>query len=730
MNSRTGPEIKPGRDSLPARHQRDDLSAWREQTLTLLLRAVFVLATVVGVPSALYGLYTGMPQIFWVDLAALAALGAVTFAPGLAFRLRASGFLLIVLVFGAWMLSEILVVGMAYLLALPILGALLLGLWPGVLLLLIKALTMLTVGFLAVADGPFLDMEAITFTAWFVITANYTFIGAILTLGSALLLRRLDAALLRQQASNEELAQEVARRRRAQTERARLAQVVQQSPLLIIIAAADGGIDYRNAAAEALFGPAGTETPQSLADLAAAQAPETGFGTALAACAAWEGELTWAAADDTEYRLAASMLPLPDEDGTAASAVIILRDVTDERLMERRLRQAERLEATGTFAGGIAHDFNNIIGAILALAEEGREVCDDPHVREGIAGIEVACGRAQAIVRQMLLIGRGNDAVERRSEHLGNLLREAMPLLRAALPAAIDIELDVASEAAVRIHPADLNQILLNLASNAAHAMAGQAAGRFGITLEEVGAGADVLQAHPRLDEDRGYLCLRVRDTGCGIPAEHRERIFDAFFTTKGVGEGTGLGLASVHGIVVSLGGDLSVYSELGRGTTFRIYLPAADAEAPVQHEPSAEAEPADAARSGRILLVDDEETILTLTARFLERAGHTVTRAADGSSARELFAADPGAFDLLITDLTMPGCSGEELIEFVHGLRADVPAILTSGFGGHRRMVDELESRKLVSYLDKPFRRSELLDCVREALAVGEINQDRARAR
>jgi CheY-like chemotaxis protein len=221
-------------------------------------------------------------------------------------------------------------------------------------------------------------------------------------------------------------------------------------------------------------------------------------------------------------------------------------------------------------------------------------------------------------------------------------------------------------------------------------------------------------------------LQLRVRDNGPGVADDIADRIFDPFFTTKSVGEGTGLGLPSVHAIVRSLGGDISVYSELGKGTTFRIYLPTAalSVSAPVvtaaEAAGSSSAGPAAATAmrtAARILLVDDEQTILDTTARFLERAGHSVARAGDGIEGRDLFDAAPGAFDLLVTDLTMPGCSGEELIEHVHGRRPEMPAILTSGFGGHSLVVDELESQQLVTYLDKPFRQAELLERVEAAM-------------
>lgn len=717
-----------------------DLASWREELLALILRVACVLALVVAAPSAGYAVLTGQYSIAVFDTVALLALFAVTFSKGLGFLARTSCFLVIVFLLGSWMLGEVLVVGLGYLLALPVVAALLLGLRPAMAMLVLQALVILVVGFLAVADRPFLDMEQLPFQAWAVITLNVTFVSAILALGAALLLRRLEAALHHQQhalrslqhnrdalaGSHHELELEMARRRQVEAENTRLAQVVEQSQAMVLIGTQDGEIVYRNPASERVFDAASHSPVQRFVDLGGDAETTANLRDAIENRRYFEGETRWTGASGEARVLELSLSPLRDGDADSVGFVAVLRDVTTERVLEDRLRQAQRLEATGTFAGGIAHDFNNIIGAILALAEESRSASTDPVLHDGLGRIETACNRAREIVRQLLLIGRGLNAVERRPEQLGALVRESLPLLRAILPASIRLELELAPGPPVRIHPADLNQILLNLASNAAHAMRGQQHGLFRMGLERVEAASDVLEVHPRLDGSRGYQCLSVSDTGCGIPVEHRQRIFDPFFTTKPLGEGTGLGLPSVHGIVTSLGGDISVYSEVGQGTTFRIYLPeAAAATQPksaslplVDAGAVAAVPPAQSPRTGRILLVDDEATILMMTARFLTRSGHEVVTAADGDQARALLAAEPGGFDLLITDLTMPGCSGEELIEYAHGLAPQLPAILTSGFGGRRRMVDELESRSLVSYIDKPFRQFELAERVNAALA------------
>ncbi|MCC5888707.1 MAG: response regulator [Gammaproteobacteria bacterium] len=717
-----------------------DLDSWREELLALILRIVCVLAVVVALPSAGYAAYTGQYSIAVFDAAALLALFAVTFSSKLTFRARTSCFLAIVFLLGVWMLGEVLVVGLGYLLSLPVLAALLLGLRPAMALLILQALVMLVFGYLAVADRPFLDMAHLPFQAWAVITLNFTLVSAMLALGASVLLSRLEAALHHQQQalrslqqsrdglqqSHRDLEHEMARRRQVEAENTRLAQVVEQSQAMVLIGSEKGEIIYRNRASEMVFEAAPHSPVQNFVDLGCDSETRALLDDALRKQHNFEGEIRWTGTSGEARVLQLSLSPLRETDTDSVIFVAVLRDVTTEKVLEDRLRQSQRLEATGTFAGGIAHDFNNIIGAILALAEETRSASTEPALHEGIERIETACNRAREIVRQMLLIGRGLDAVERRPERLGAQVREALPLLRAILPAPIEIDLKLGPEQPVRIHPADLNQILLNLASNAAHAMGGQQHGLFRITLNRVDPGSDVLDVHPRLDSSRGYQCLGVSDSGCGIPLEHRQRIFDPFFTTKPLGEGTGLGLPSVHGIVTSLGGDMSVYSELGQGTTFRIYLPevaeSAELPEPAPDPASTDETPSGSGdgspHTGRILLVDDEPTILSMTARFLTRAGHEVVTAADGDQARDMLSLEPNGFDLLITDLTMPGCSGEELIEYAHALAPQLPAILTSGFGGRRRMVDELESRSLVSYLDKPFRQFELAERVNAALA------------
>jgi two-component system, cell cycle sensor histidine kinase and response regulator CckA len=379
--------------------------------------------------------------------------------------------------------------------------------------------------------------------------------------------------------------------------------------------------------------------------------------------------------------------------------------------MESRLRQGEKLEAIGTLAGGIAHDFNNILGSILAVAEQARPDAAGTALSASLDHIVAACGRAKDIVRQMLAFSH-QTTPERRTMALRGLIEETMPLLRAALPATIDIRCDAAAPGSVTVNPAEVHQVLMNLSLNAYHAMADRPSGRLTIVLNRVVADEPLCASHPRLSYGTAYLCLAVSDTGRGIPPEHLERIFDPFFTTKAPGEGTGLGLASVHGIVTSLSGEISVYTEVGHGTTFRIYLPEVQSLEAVPLRP----EPDPAPGHGCVLLVDDEPLLLDVTTLFLAKLGYEVVPARDGESGWQLFEADPGAFDILMTDLTMPGLSGADLIRRVRARRPELPVVLSSGFGDSLR-AGELASLSLGAYLQKPYTQRELAAALLTAL-------------
>jgi PAS domain S-box-containing protein len=359
------------------------------------------------------------------------------------------------------------------------------------------------------------------------------------------------------------------------------------------------------------------------------------------------------------------------------------RDITQRkqaesalRVSEERLRETLKLEAIGTLAGGIAHDFNNILSAILGYAELAlMEIHDSNLVTDSLQQIHKAGGRARDLVRQILTFSRKLPQ-ERQPILLPPLLEDAARLLRAILPATIELRLSIQPECKpVLADSSQIHQVIMNLGTNAFHAMRATG-GRLEFRLQPLQVEAGRSPWHPELSEGE-YNCLTVTDTGHGIEPETLNRIFDPYFTTKPYGVGSGLGLAVVHGIVQSYKGAVRVESQVGRGTTFRICLPCYE-DTPVAMERETKELPPG---KGSILFVDDEETIVKMMSRSLGKLGYTVTAMTSSLSALAAFQQSPQAFDLVITDQTMPHLTGVHLTRELKKIRPDLPVILCTGF-------------------------------------------------
>ncbi|RMG86551.1 MAG: response regulator, partial [Candidatus Dadabacteria bacterium] len=330
-------------------------------------------------------------------------------------------------------------------------------------------------------------------------------------------------------------------------------------------------------------------------------------------------------------------------------------DVTREVELEERLRQAQKLEALGTLAGGIAHDFNNLLVPILGFTELAlSQLPEESPVRPGLANVATAARRARELVRQILAFSRGGEGPVR-PVCLARLAREVSRMLGAQLPAGVRWAEELGDgEFTVLGDEARLHQVILNLCQNAVQAVEG-AGGEVRVRL--------VRRADP---DGRDSVCLEVADTGCGMPPEVRERAFEPFFTTKPVGKGTGLGLSVVYGVVKSLGGRIEVESEPGAGSTFRVFL------RPAEPVPQPDARRPGRQRPGplKILLVDDEETLLAFGRAVLEGAGHKVDVATDPREALGRLRLDPTRYDLVLADRSMPGMGGDELLAEAKRLR------------------------------------------------------------
>jgi len=389
-----------------------------------------------------------------------------------------------------------------------------------------------------------------------------------------------------------------------------------------------------------------------------------------------------------------------DAAGSPIRMVGFMQDLTDRkqaeedmRRLEQKLRRAQRLEAMGTLAGGIAHDFNNILGAILGYGEMAmRDAKKDTRLRRDLESIMAAGERGRALVDRILAVSRSGVG-ERIPVYVEAVVREALDQLAAKLPANVTIAPRLqAGRAAMLGDSTQVHQVVMNLVTNAVQAM--PQGGVLRVSLEAArlvsARAASVGTVSPG-----EYLLLKVKDSGTGIPAEVLERMFDPFFTTKEIGVGSGLGLSLVHCIVTSVGGAIDVATELGKGSTFTVYLPRSG-DAPA--EQAYENLPLPRGEGQRVLVVDDEEPLVRLATETLELLGYAPVAFTSSTAALAAFRADPQRFDAVLTDERMPGLSGSALIREVRGIRQAIPVVLMSGYLGMRSVDADVVVRKPLS--------------------------------
>jgi len=412
--------------------------------------------------------------------------------------------------------------------------------------------------------------------------------------------------------------------------------------------------------------------------------------------------------------------PIFGDDGELKEILCIGNDITElkrreeeKRELEDRLRQSQKLEAIGTLAGGIAHDFNNILAAIMGYTELANlEIPDGTKGRHRLKEVLKASSRAKDLVQQILAFTR-QSRQEQKPIYITYIVKEAIKLLKATLPATIEIRQDIEPHTGtVMADPTQIHQIVMNLCTNAHHAMQ-ENGGTLEVRLKRVQLNGwdDVLEK----DMYTGpYLKLTVSDTGHGMPPEVLNRIFDPYFTTKEKGEGTGLGLAVVHGIVKNYGGTVRVQSEVGKGTAFDVYFPEIEEAAQVQEV--VEIEPLPMGRE-RILFVDDEHPLVEIGVDLLEHLGYEVVGRTSSIEALKLFRAQPDRFNLVITDMTMPNMTGEKLAQELLKIRQDIPIILCTGFS--ERISDEkAKAIGIREFAMKPLIAPELAKTIRKVLS------------
>jgi PAS domain S-box-containing protein len=504
--------------------------------------------------------------------------------------------------------------------------------------------------------------------------------------------------------ANAQLLQSVQReleqRRRAEESAARFGALIEHSGEFIAMATLEGKILFINRHGRALVGLAADEDLQQLrlSDFHT----EEGMKRApiIQAVGRWQGRgqlrnVRTGELIDTQV----SSFLVRDTDGKPFCYATVQHDVRETKKLEAQLRQAQKMEAIGTLAGGIAHDFNNIIGAILSNLELARLELGVGHpAHEMLDEIAGAGNRAVALVRQILTLGRERESTKR-IIRLGDVLREAMALLRSTIPARAELIADI-DEATpnVSADPTQVHQIIMNLCTNAWQALEGKP-GRIVVEL------AATVGSASEGDARRRWARLRVIDDGHGMDAATVEQIFDPFFTTKAPGEGTGLGLSVVHGLVKDHGGTIRVESAPGRGSLFEILLPAADSEV----EAAAAAGPRPAGGRGRrLLFLDDEGVLVRSMEALLRRAGYEVRAFTDPDALVAAFRAEPRWVDLVLTDYNMPRLSGLDVAKIVRAVRPELPVILLSGFVSERLRV-EAAGLGITQLLHKPCSFDEL---------------------
>ncbi len=406
--------------------------------------------------------------------------------------------------------------------------------------------------------------------------------------------------------------------------------------------------------------------------------------------------------------LSITAVRLRDREGKTVGAIQSISDITERKLLESRLVQAQKMEAIGTLAGGIAHDFNNILSVIIGYTEIARSKLASGDAANLLLNVLRAGDRAKSLINQILTFSRRADR-KKRPVSFSIIAKEALKLLRPTIPSTIEIQQEIDSNLHVMADPTQIHQVLINLCTNAAHAMR-EKGGVLGIFLhdciipENVKLSADV--------EPGPYVKLTVFDTGTGIKPADLDRIFDPFFTTKEKGEGTGLGLSMVYGIVKECKGAIEVHSMPGEGSSFEVYIPG------IGENIKDIAEQAGSIPRGseRVLFVDDEPDVARMAKEMMEILGYSIMTETSSLSALESFRADPHRYDVVITDMTMPAMTGKDLAAELLNIRPDIPIIMCTGYS---EAITEQTAKQLgiSEYLMKPVSMRKMAEAIRKAL-------------
>ncbi|MGA7796485.1 MAG: response regulator [Candidatus Acidiferrales bacterium] len=518
------------------------------------------------------------------------------------------------------------------------------------------------------------------------------------------------------------VAQDITERKRAEEERQKFFTLVEYSRDFIAVADLQDNVEYVNPAGRAMLGIADSESlkgTHSLDYVAPADLPLV-HGTILPALYSsghWEGELRF------RHRQTGQSLPMDfvgfqvkdQKTGEPRFVATVSRDMSERRALEQQLQHAQKFEAIGQLAGGIAHDFNNVIGAILGWAELGEEqaASGNATLENYFKKIHSQCDRVTALVRQLLAFAR-RQILEPRNFSLNQTVHDVLNLLDKVIGKDIEIRTSVAEDLwAVRADPTQIEQVLMNLCINSRDAM--PKGGRITIETRNALFSEEDCRRTTGLPPGR-FAELRVSDTGTGMDAATREKIFEPFFTTKGTGKGTGLGLATVYGIVKQHNGFIQVESEPGQGSTFRILLPVTETPSAGEFRTSALDELPVRCGTETILLADDHDGICEMAQSVLTAKGYHVLLAHDGEEAVEVFTAHRNRISLVLLDVIMPRKNGPEVFAAIKALNPGVSVVFATGYSNETAALADLVERG-VAVLRKPYSPSVLCRRIREVL-------------
>ncbi|MBW2603039.1 MAG: DUF3365 domain-containing protein [Deltaproteobacteria bacterium] len=507
---------------------------------------------------------------------------------------------------------------------------------------------------------------------------------------------------------------DITKQKRTEEESLLLATAIEHAAESVIISNKSGTTQYVNPAFEQLSGFSREELVGQDLRIFRSDKNDDAFYKAMWEVISkgniWSGHITNRIKDNTLRELETKISPVLNRSGEIVSFVSVNRDVTQEKVLEAQLQQAHRMQSIGTLAGGIAHDFNNILSAIIGYTELTVDYLEkDSLPYNNLQEVLEAGNRAKDLINQILTFSRQSEQ-DFKPLQLKLIINDVLKLIRATFPSSIEIRKDLTSDAAILGDQIKIHQILMNLCTNASHAMQ-KKDGVLRVSLSEVELDATFIVKH--FDIKPGfYLKLTVSDTGHGMSASLMERIFDPFFTTKGKSKGTGMGLSMVLGIVKSHNGSIHVYSEPGEGSTFNIYLPIIENYL----EQKIKAEKPIPTGTERILFVDDEEPLIDIGKKLLVSLGYDVTTRINSLEAFELFKTRSDAFDLVITDLTMPNMIGDKLAEKIMTIRPDIPVILCTGFSD-RITEEKAKGMGIKAFIMKPLIRKDLAETIRKVL-------------